>query len=177
MTFDLEVIFQLIFFITSYTTYIIKIGWMQHFQSWFTSQVKGAQIRDTESVQWSRYRALHGLSQVHQEDTETDRGNPLQVFSISSNKAHGPSPRCVKSLLKFSLILKGDLLTCIAMVQCDLDTTVRLFCPPSQSLISTYNWERKRMIVFCLQVPGHSDRIDKLWNQLRQQLLNNSEDI
>ena len=88
-----------------------------------------------------------------------------------------PYLRCVKSLLKFSLILKGDLLTCIAMVQCDLDTTVRLFCPPSQSLISTYNWERKRMIVFCLQVPGHSDRIDKLWNQLRQQLLNNSEDI
>ena len=32
--------------------------------------------------------------------------------------------RCVKSLLKFSLILKGDLLTCIAMVQCDLDATV-----------------------------------------------------
>ena len=30
----------------------------------------------------------------------------------------------MKSLLKFSLILKGDLLTCIAMVQCDLDSTV-----------------------------------------------------
>ena len=27
-------------------------------------------------------------------------------------------------MLKFSLILKGDLLTCIAMVQCDLDSTV-----------------------------------------------------
>ena len=48
-----------------------------------------------------------------------------------------PYLRCVKSLLKFSLILKGDLLTCIAMVQCDLDTTVGLFCPHSQSLIST----------------------------------------
>jgi len=57
--------------------------------------------------------------------------------------------RCVKSLLKFSLILKGDLLTCIAMVQCDLDSTV----------------------------PGHSERIDQVWTQLRQQLLNNSEEI
>ena len=55
-----------------------------------------------------------------------------------------PYLRCVKSLLKFSLILKGDLLTCIAMVQCDLDTTVGLFCPHSQSLTSTYNGERKR---------------------------------
>jgi len=57
--------------------------------------------------------------------------------------------RCVKSLLKFSLILKGDLLTCIAMVQCDLDSAV----------------------------PGHSERIDQLWTQLRQQLINNSEEI
>jgi len=54
--------------------------------------------------------------------------------------------RCVKSLLKFSLILKADLLACIALVQCDLDTAV----------------------------PGHSDRIDDLWTQLRQQLINNS---
>jgi len=55
--------------------------------------------------------------------------------------------RCVKSLLKFSLILKADLLSCIAMVQTDLDE----------------------------QVPGKSARIDTLWSQLRQQLLNNSE--
>eukprot|EP00092_Neocalanus_flemingeri_P029488 GFUD01032018.1.p1 GENE.GFUD01032018.1~~GFUD01032018.1.p1 ORF type:complete len:595 (-),score=152.26 GFUD01032018.1:267-2051(-) len=54
--------------------------------------------------------------------------------------------RCVKSLLKFSLILKQDLLSCIAMVQTDLDE----------------------------QVPGKSARIDTLWSQLRQQLLNNS---
>ena len=55
--------------------------------------------------------------------------------------------RCVKSLLKFSLILKADLLSCIAMVQTDLDE----------------------------QVPGKSARIDSLWSQLRQQLLNNTE--
>jgi len=55
--------------------------------------------------------------------------------------------RCVKSLLKFSLILKGELLSCIAMVQTDLDD----------------------------QIPGKSDRIDKVWAQLRQQLLSNSE--
>ena len=58
-----------------------KIGWMQPFSSWFTSQIKGAQVCDTESVQWSRHRALHGLPQVHQEDAEADRGNPFQVFS------------------------------------------------------------------------------------------------
>ena len=66
------------------------------------------------------------------------------IFKTSSDKTQDPSPRCVKSLLKFSLILKGDLLTCIAMVQCDLDTTVGLLCPHSQSLTSTYNGERKR---------------------------------
>jgi len=55
--------------------------------------------------------------------------------------------RCVKSLLKFSLILKADLLSCIAMVQTDLDE----------------------------QIPGKSDRIDTLWSQLRQQLLNNKD--
>lgn len=55
--------------------------------------------------------------------------------------------RCVKSLLKFSLILKADLLSCIAMVQTDLDE----------------------------QIPGKSERIDTLWSQLRQQLLNNKE--
>jgi len=55
--------------------------------------------------------------------------------------------RCVKSLLKFSLILKADLLSCIAMVQTDLDE----------------------------QIPGKSARIDTLWSQLRQQLLNNKD--
>ena len=30
---------------------------------------------------------------------------------------------------------------------------------------------------FHLQVPGHSERIDQLWVQLRQQLINNSEEI
>ena len=148
----------------------------------FSSQVKGAQVCDTESVQWSRHRALHGLPQVHQEDAETDWRNPFQVFPRHLPTKTTTYLRCVKSLLKFSLILKGDLLTCIAMVQCDLDTTVGLLCPHSQSLTSTYNGERKRATNvfnshFCAQVPGHSDRIDKLWNQLRQQLLNNSEDI
>ena len=57
--------------------------------------------------------------------------------------------RCVKSLLKFSLILKADLLSCIAMVQTDLDE----------------------------QIPGKSDRIDTLWSQLRQQLLNNKDGL
>ena len=54
--------------------------------------------------------------------------------------------RCVKSLLKFSLILKQDLLSCIAMVQTNLDE----------------------------HIPGKSARIDTLWAQLRQQLLNSS---
>ena len=54
--------------------------------------------------------------------------------------------RCVKSLLKFSVILRQDLMSCIAMVQVDLDTVV----------------------------PGKSDRIDKLWEQLRAQLLANN---
>jgi len=57
--------------------------------------------------------------------------------------------RCVKSLLKFSLILKQDLLSCIAMVQTDLDDLV----------------------------PGRSARIDELWSQLRKQLVNNSDDV
>ena len=54
--------------------------------------------------------------------------------------------RCVKSLLKFSVILRQDLMSCIAMVQVYLDTVV----------------------------PGKSDRIDKLWEQLRAQLLANN---
>ena len=51
--------------------------------------------------------------------------------------------RCVKSLVKFSVILRQDLLSCIAMVGVDLDTIV----------------------------PGSSERVDALWGQLRQQLL------
>ena len=54
--------------------------------------------------------------------------------------------RCVKSLLKFSYIIKQDLMSCIAMVQTDLDTAL----------------------------PGKSDRIDNLWEQLRSQLLSSS---
>ena len=54
--------------------------------------------------------------------------------------------RCVKSLLKFSVILRQDLMSCIAMVQVDLDTVI----------------------------PGKSDRIDKLWETLRTQLLANN---
>ena len=54
--------------------------------------------------------------------------------------------RCVKSLVKFSVILRQDLLSCIAMVGVDLDTIV----------------------------PGTSERVDALWGQLRQQLLTSS---
>jgi len=54
--------------------------------------------------------------------------------------------RCVKSLVKFSVILRADLLSCIAMVGVDLDTIV----------------------------PGSSERVDALWAQLRQQLLTSS---
>ena len=45
--------------------------------------------------------------------------------------------------MKFSVILRADLLSCIAMVGVDLDTIV----------------------------PGSSERVDALWAQLRQQLL------
>ena len=54
--------------------------------------------------------------------------------------------RCVKSLLKFAYIIKQDLMSCIAMVQTDLDQAL----------------------------PGKSERIDKLWEQLRNQLLSSS---
>ena len=54
--------------------------------------------------------------------------------------------RCVKSLLKFSYIIRQDLMSCIAMVQTDLDQAI----------------------------PGKSDRIDRLWEQLRNQLLSSS---
>ena len=52
----------------------------------------------------------------------------------------------MKSLVKFSVILRQDLLSCIAMVGVDLDTIV----------------------------PGTSERVDALWGQLRQQLLTSS---
>ena len=52
----------------------------------------------------------------------------------------------MKSLVKFSVILRQDLLSCIAMVGVDLDTIV----------------------------PGTSERVDTLWGQLRQQLLTSS---
>ena len=51
--------------------------------------------------------------------------------------------RCVKSLSKFSLIIRSDLLSSIAMVQVDLDEAV----------------------------PGVSARIDTVMAQLKQQLL------
>jgi len=51
--------------------------------------------------------------------------------------------RCVKSLMKFSMILKQELMSCIAMVQVDLDALV----------------------------PGHSPRCDHLWSKLKIQLL------
>jgi len=51
--------------------------------------------------------------------------------------------RCVKSLVKFSVILRADLMSCIAMVSVDLDTII----------------------------PGKSERVDKSWEQLREQLL------
>ena len=54
--------------------------------------------------------------------------------------------RCVKSLLKFSYIIREDLMSCIAMVQTDLDQAI----------------------------PGKSQRIDNLWQQLRSQLLSSS---
>ena len=44
-----------------------------------SSQVKGAQICDTESVQRGCHWALHGLPQVHQENSEANGGDPLQV--------------------------------------------------------------------------------------------------
>ena len=51
--------------------------------------------------------------------------------------------RCVKSLVKFSVILRADLMSCIAMVSVDLDTII----------------------------PGKSERVDQSWAQLREQLL------
>jgi len=57
--------------------------------------------------------------------------------------------RCIKSLLKFSLILKQDLLSCVAMVQVDLDEII----------------------------PGKSVKVDELWKQLRSQLMNNSSSV
>ena len=51
--------------------------------------------------------------------------------------------RCVKSLVKFCVILRQDLMSCIAMVGVDLDSVI----------------------------PGSSDRVDELWEQLRAQLL------
>jgi len=57
--------------------------------------------------------------------------------------------RCIKSLLKFSLILKQDLLSCVAMVQVDLDEII----------------------------PGRSSKIDDVWKQLRCQLMNNSNSL
>ena len=51
--------------------------------------------------------------------------------------------RCVKSLLKFSVILRADLMSCITMVSVDLDTII----------------------------PGKLERVDKCWDQLRGQLL------
>ena len=59
------------------------------------------------------------------------------------NNNNDDDVRCVKSLVKFSVILRADLLSCIAMVGVDLDTIV----------------------------PGSSERVDALWAQLRQQLL------
>ena len=54
--------------------------------------------------------------------------------------------RCVKSLVKFSVILRADLMSCIAMVSVDLDTII----------------------------PGKSERVDQNWAQLREQLLTSS---
>jgi len=51
--------------------------------------------------------------------------------------------RCVKSLVKFSFIIRSDILSSIAMVQVDLDEAV----------------------------PGVSSRIDNAMAQLKQQLL------
>ena len=61
----------------------------------------------------------------------------------NNNNNDDNNGRCVKSLVKFSVILRQDLLSCIAMVGVDLDTIV----------------------------PGSSERVDALWGQLRQQLL------
>ena len=66
---------------------------------------------------------------------------PVSVLSVLD--VHNFCFRCIKSLLKFSVIIRQDLMSCIAMVGVDLDTCV----------------------------PGKSDRVDKVWEQLRQQLL------
>ena len=68
---------------------------------------------------------MHGLPQVHQENTGELGLEWQSVTGLLQKPDEEILYRCIKSLLKFSLILKGDLLTCIAMVQCDLDATVR----------------------------------------------------
>ena len=68
------------------------------------------------------------------------------VNNDNGNNNDDDDVRCVKSLVKFSVILRQDLLSCIAMVGVDLDTIV----------------------------PGTSERVDALWGQLRQQLLTSS---
>ena len=70
-------------------------------------------------------------------DNDNDNGN---------DNNNDNDVRCVKSLVKFSVILRADLLSCIAMVGVDLDTIV----------------------------PGSSERVDAAWGQLRQQLLTSS---
>ena len=69
--------------------------------------------------------------------------NDNAMVIMNNNNNNDDDVRCVKSLVKFSVILRADLLSCIAMVGVDLDTIV----------------------------PGSSERVDALWGQLRQQLL------
>ena len=144
MTFDLEVIFQWNFFIPTYTWISSKLDGCNPFHLGLhrrSKEHKFVTLKVYNEVAIELCMACLKFIKKTQKPTE-------EILFRYFQDIFPPKPlpylRCVKSLLKFSLILKGDLLTCIAMVQCDLDTTVGLLCPHSQSLTSTYNGERKR---------------------------------